>query len=75
MDVFLIIIGGLLFLVSITAHLYVKFRLRPKDEDLEDVYYEFEDQLPDLVRYEKWSRITFTTATIGILLLFMAVFI
>ena len=75
MDVFLIIIGGLLFLISVAAHFYVKLRLRPKDEDLEDVYYEFEDQQPDVIRYEKWSRITFTTATIGILLLFVAVII
>ena len=75
MDVLLCIVGGLLFLISVVAHLYVKFRLRPTDEDLEDVYYEFEDQLPDVVRYEKWSRITFTAATVGILLLFMAVFI
>jgi len=75
MDVLLCIVGGLLFLISVAAHLYVKLRLRPTDKDLEDVYYEFEDQLPDVVRYEKWSRITFTAATVGILLLFMAVFI
>ena len=75
MDVLLCIVGGLLFLVSVAAHLYVKLRLRPKDEDLENVYYEFEDQQPEVVMYERWSRITFTAATIGILLLFVAVVI
>ncbi|MFC1636006.1 hypothetical protein ACFL5Z_14290 [Planctomycetota bacterium] len=75
MDVLLCIVGGLLFLVSVAAHFYVKLRLRPKDEDLEDVYYEFEDQQPDVIRYEKWSRITFAAATVGILLLFVAVII
>lgn len=75
MDVFLIIMGGLLFLVSIAAHLYVKLRLRPKDEDLEEVYYEFEDQQPEIVRYDKWLRITFVGAMVGILLLFVAVFV
>ncbi len=75
MDVFLIIIGGLLFLVFVTAHFYVKLRLRPKGEDLEEIYYEFEDQQPEVVRYEKWVRITFVGAMIGILLLFVAVFI
>ena len=75
MDVLLCIVGGSLFLISIAAHVYVKLRLRPKDEDLEDVYYEFEDQLPEVIRYEKWSRITLTAATFGILLLFAAVVI
>ena len=75
MDVLLYIVGGTLFLVSIAAHFYVRLRLRPKDEDLEDVYYEFEDQQPEVIRFEKWSRITFTAATIGILLFFIAVFI
>jgi len=75
MDVLLCIVGGLLFLFSTAAHIYVKLRLRPKDEDLEEIYYEFEDQQPEVIRYEKWSRITFTAATIGILLLFVAVFI
>ena len=75
MDVLLCIVGGPLFLVSAAAHLYVKLRLRPREEELEEVYYEFEDQQPDVARYEKWSRITFTAATIGVLLLFVAVFV
>ena len=75
MDVFLCIVGGSLFLVSIAAYFYVKIRLRPKDEDLEEIYYEFEDQQPEVIRYERWTRITFTVATIGILLMFVAVVI
>jgi len=75
MNVLLCIVGGSLFLISIAAHVYVKLRLRPKDENLEDVYYEFEDELQDVVRYEKWSRITFAAATVGILLLFAVVVI
>ena len=75
MDVLLCIVGGLLFVFSAAAHIYVKLRLCPKDEDLDDIYYEFEDQQPDVVRYERWSRITFTAAAIGVLLLFVAVFV
>ena len=75
MDVFFIVIGGSLFLVSVTAYFFVKVRLRPKDEDLEEIYYEFEDQQPEVVRYEKWLRITFVGAMVGMLLLFVAVFI
>ncbi len=77
MDAILYIIAGPLFLISITAHFYVKLRFRPKDNpDFdEDYYYEFEDQLPDVARYNKWSRITFATATISVLLLFIAMVI
>lgn len=71
---YIIIIAGPLFLISIAAHFYVKLRLRPKqDTDSEDdYYYEFEDQQPDVARYIKWSRITFAAAAIGVLLLFIA---
>ena len=75
MDVLLCMIGGLLFVVSVAAHLYVRLRLRPKDDDSVDVYYEFEEQQPDIARYEKWSRITFAAIAVGVLLLFIAVII
>jgi hypothetical protein len=72
-DAVLYIIAGPLFLISIAAHVYVKLRLRPKDDSgLDDYYHEFEDQHPDLARYAKWSRITFIAAAAGALLLFVA---
>ena len=44
MDAVLYIISGPLFLISIAAHLYVKVRLRPKENlGLEDYYHEFEE--------------------------------
>lgn len=74
MDAILYIIAGPLFLISITAHIFVKIKLSPKENsDLDDYYHEFEDQHPGLVRYEKWSKITLTTAIISALLLFIAV--
>jgi hypothetical protein len=74
MDAVLYIIAGPLFLISIAAHFYVKLRLRPKeDPDSEDdYYYEFEDQQPDVARYLMWSKLTFTAAALGVLLLFIA---
>ena len=74
MDAILYIIAGPLFLISIAAHFYVKLCLRPKDDpdSEDDYYYEFEDHQPDVVRYNKWSRITFTAATVGVLLMFIA---
>ncbi|MCP4262349.1 MAG: hypothetical protein GY774_33340 [Planctomycetes bacterium] len=73
MDTFLYIIAGPLFLISIAAYFYVKIRLRPKENsDLDDYYYEFEDQHPDYANYLKWSKITFIAAVVGALLLFIA---
>ena len=73
MNAILYIIAGPSFLISVAAHIYVKVKLRPKeDSDLDDYYYEFEDQHPGLARYTKWSKITFTAAIISALLLFIA---
>ena len=73
MDTLLYIIAGPLFLISIAAHFYVKIRLRPKeDSDLEDYYYEFEEQHPGYANYLKWSRTTFAGAVVGALLMFIA---
>ncbi len=74
MDTILYIIAGPLFLISLAAHLFVKLRLRPKDNsDLDEYYHEFEDSHPELARYNKLSRLTFTAAVIAALLLFLAV--
>ena len=76
MDTILYILAGPLFLISIAGYIYVKLRLNPKeDSDLDDYYYEFEDQHPAFARYTKWSRITFTAAVIAALLLFLALVI
>ena len=77
MKAILYIIAGPLFIISIAAHFYVKLRMRPKEnpDSEEDYYYEFEEQQPDVARYNKWSGITFAAATIGVLLLFIAMVI
>jgi len=73
MDTIVYIIAGPLFLISLVAHLYVKIRLRPRDNsDLDDYYYEFEDRHPAYAKYIYWSRITFAAAAIAALLLFLA---
>ena len=66
-------IGSGLFLVSVIGHIYVKIRLRPQDSELDEYYYEFEDQHPAIARYTKWSRITFAGAAVGALLLFLTI--
>jgi len=73
MNTILYIIAAPLFLISITGYIIVKLRLNPKDgSDLDDYYYEFEDQHPAYARYLKWSQITFTAAVVAALLLFLA---
>ncbi len=69
---FLYIAGGVLFLASLAAHVYVRVRLRPSDSELDDYYYEFEDQHPEYARYTRWLRITIGGAALGISLLFLA---
>ncbi|MBN1506162.1 MAG: hypothetical protein JW955_04925 [Sedimentisphaerales bacterium] len=69
---YLYVVGGLLFLASLAAHVYVRVRLRPKEgSDLDDYYYEFEDQHPEYANYCKWLRITLGGVALGILLLFL----
>ena len=75
MVIILYIIAGGLLILSVTAHIYVRVRLRPRDSELDDYYYEFEDQHPEVARYNKWTKITFTGITIAVLLLFLAVVI
>jgi hypothetical protein len=73
MKTFLVIIGSLFFIVSAVAHVYVKLKLRPKDDsDFDDIYWEFEDSHPGFARYERLSQITFIGIVIGTLLLFLA---
>jgi len=73
MDTILWIIAGPLFVISLIAYIYVKLRLRPKEgSDLDDYYYEFEDQHPGFAKYTKWSNITFTAIVISMLLLVIA---
>jgi len=64
------IIAGLLFLVSLAAHLYVRMRLRPTDPDLDEYYHEFEAEHPQHARYTKWLKITRAGIVISMLLMF-----
>jgi len=76
MDTILYILAGPLFLISIAGYIYVKLRFQPKEgSDLDDYYYELEDQHPAFAKYTKWSKITFTVAVIAALLLFLALVI
>jgi hypothetical protein len=69
----LYIIAGPLFLISAAGYVYVRTYLRPKDNsDLDDYYYEFEEQHPVYAKYIKWTRITFIGAAIAALMLFIA---
>ncbi len=70
-----LLFAGPLFLISIGAYIYVQLRLKPDSDELEEYFWEVEDRHPDLARYNKWSRITLSTAALAALLLFAAAFI
>jgi len=72
MNAVLYIIAGLLFLISVAGHFYVRLRLRPDDSELDDYYHEFEDQQPGYARYDKWCRITLAGVAVSMLLLLAA---
>lgn len=67
----IIVIAVPLFIISAAANIYVKLRLKPKDSDLDDYYWEFEDRHPQYAKYNKYSQITFTAVVISMLLLFL----
>jgi type IV secretory pathway VirB3-like protein len=74
MNKILYLIGSPLLLISVAAHIYVRIRLCPKDDsDLDDYYYEFEEQHPAYAKYLFWSRITFAAIALATLLLFLAI--
>jgi len=72
MKIIIYIIAGPSFLASIAAYIYVQLRLRKNfDSDLDEYYFEFEQQHPGYAKYLKWSRITLSAACIFALLLFL----
>jgi hypothetical protein len=73
MKIIILLIGGLVFVVSVISHLYVKIKLRPKqDSELDEIYWEFEETHQPLARYDRLSQITFAGIVIGTLLLFLS---
>lgn len=68
-----IIIAIPLFLFSTAGYIYSKLRLKPKDDsELDDYYWEFEDQDPGYAKYIKYSQMTLMGVVVSMLLLFLA---
>ncbi len=60
-------------MVSSVAYIVVRATMKPRIEDLDDYYYEFEDQHPKVVKYEFYKRITVALIAIAMLLLFISI--
>ncbi len=56
--------------VFAVAHVFVRIKFKPRDPDLDQWHYEFEDQHPEIARYDKWIRLTFAGMCLGVLLMF-----
>ena len=71
MRFWLVILGGSGLVLGAVAHLYVRLRMKPP-EDLDDYYHEFEEQHPAYRRYLQWRQWTMGVASLGTMLLFLA---
>lgn len=70
----LMLAAGIMFWAGLAGFLHTVIKLRPpKESDLDDCYYEFEDQHPALARYNKWRNIWLSCVFIAMLLLFAAI--
>jgi len=67
----LIVVGGSLFVCGAAGYGVVRVLLRPTDPELDEVYQEFEDRHPEVLRYDRWTRLTLGVACAGMLLLFL----
>lgn len=63
-----------MFLGSVTFYFYVKIKLKPKEDgELDDYYYEFEGQHPDLAKYYRMHSLAMTLVVVSMLMMFVAV--
>ena len=73
LKILLILLGGPAFLIGTVGYLTVRLKLRPGDKEMEETYYEFEDQHPAFHRYETWSRITLGLIILSMLCMFLTI--
>ena len=72
--ILLLFIGVFLFLGGIFFYIYIRIKLKPMlSKDLEDYYYEFEDQHPGLQKYDKLSNLAKMTSVMGVIFLFIVI--
>jgi hypothetical protein len=72
MRLFLGVLGLMLFIGGSAACLIVRVRFKPKDDELDGYHWEFEDRHPAYANYQRWSRLTFGAAALGLLMMFAA---
>lgn len=68
----IILVAVPLFILSTAGYIFIKLKLKPKDSELDDYYWEVEDRQPGYAEYNKYSQWTFMGVVISMLLLFLA---
>jgi len=68
-------IAGPLFIISIAVNIIIWVKMRKNLTDLEDYYWEFEDQHPTYQRYQKLRNISFIISATSVLAIFAAAMI
>ncbi|AQT69532.1 hypothetical protein STSP2_02723 [Anaerohalosphaera lusitana] len=71
----LILTAGPLFIIAAILHAYARIKLKPPPEEMDAYYFEVEHMNPDLARYRKWTRSTYTAAIIAMAMLFLGLII
>lgn len=64
-----------MFILASVAHIIIRLKMRKDMPDLDDYYWEFEDQHPQYARCQKYSTISFIAAAASALAIFAAAFI
>jgi hypothetical protein len=73
MKLLCLLIGAPLFLGAVLTHIIVRVKMKSKQNDFDEVYYEFEDTDPAYARYSTWYKWTLWLASVSLLLLFLGV--
>ncbi len=68
----LVFVGGVLFVFGLSGYLYVRWKLKPRWEEIEEIYYEFEESHPALRRYHQGLQITMSILVLSMVLLLLA---
>jgi hypothetical protein len=73
MEIAIYIAGGVLVLGAGLVHIGVRFWMKQSKTPDEEVYWEFEEDDPDYVRYTRWLQVSLAFICLGFLLLFVAI--
>ena len=74
MKIVLILVSVPVFFIAAVSHIIIRIKLNTKNNpDIDDYYYEFEEQEPKLAAYQKYTSITLGIMIVSVIVVFVAV--